>query len=100
MNRERAPMGPRSNSPEGAGRTTMGMRCGVQVAGRGLEIEPAFMRIFTQDRIANSVRVRLNLALCLAILTGCSSTSVDQVWRDNARTTAPLGKTLVIAVAP
>jgi len=45
----------------------------------------------------------LNLAIgvCLAVLSGCySTTSMDQVWHDPARAAAPLGKTLVIAVAP
>ena len=43
----------------------------------------------------------LAIAVCVAILNACStSTSVDQVWRDRARADAPMGKTLVLAVAP
>ncbi len=44
---------------------------------------------------------RLATAACFTILTACAtSTTVDQVWHDQTRATAPIGKTLVIAIAP
>ena len=42
----------------------------------------------------------LAIVACVAVLNACSSTSVDQVWRDRARADAPMGRTLVLAVAP
>lgn len=36
----------------------------------------------------------------MAVLGACSTTSVEQVWRDPAKADARVGKTLVIAVAP
>lgn len=47
--------------------------------------------------------LRLAFAGCLALLAGCASTgtTVGEVWRDSARAdAAPLGKTLVVALAP
>ena len=49
------------------------------------------------------VALRLAFAGCLALLAGCASTgtTVGEVWRDSARAdAAPLGKTLVVALAP
>ena len=44
---------------------------------------------------------RLATAACFTLLTACvTSTTVDQVWHDQTRTTSPIGKTLVIVVAP
>lgn len=42
----------------------------------------------------------LFIAGCLSTLAACSTTSVDKVWHDPGRAKAPLGSTLVIAVAP
>jgi hypothetical protein len=54
-----------------------------------------------QYTLRKGALVNLTIGVCLAVLTGCSSTtSMDQVWHDPGRTAAPLGKTLVIAVAP
>src|SRR6476659_1795994 len=54
-----------------------------------------------QYKMRNGALVNLAIGVCLAVLTGCSSTtSMDQVWHDPGRAAAPLGKTLVIAVAP
>jgi hypothetical protein len=47
-----------------------------------------------------AVCATLALAAALMLQAGCSSTSMNQVWHDPARTPAPLGKTLVIAVTP
>jgi len=47
--------------------------------------------------------VGLLCAACLVLMAGCASvgTSVDNVWRDDGRAEAvPLGKTLVLALAP
>ena len=49
---------------------------------------------------AKNAHVTLALAACLALLSACTTTGtlVEQVWRDNARSEAVLGKTLVVAV--
>jgi len=54
-----------------------------------------------QYKMQNSALVNLAIGVCLVILSGCySTTSMDKVWHDPGRAAAPLGKTLVIAVAP
>ena len=58
------------------------------------------MHNLAQYIVRNGALVKSAIGVCLAVLTGCSSTSTDQVWHDPARAAAPLGKTLVIAVAP
>jgi hypothetical protein len=58
------------------------------------------MGTFAQSLSRICGQAALTAGLCLAMLAGCSSTSMDQVWHDPGRAAAPLGKTLVIAVAP
>src|SRR3954468_24850340 len=58
------------------------------------------MGTFAQCASRICAHAALAAAACLAVLAGCSSTSMDQVWHDSSRAAAPLGKTLVIAVAP
>src|SRR5689334_10389404 len=44
---------------------------------------------------------RLAMWVCVTVLTACvTSTTVGKVWQDQTRANAPLGKTLVIVVAP
>jgi hypothetical protein len=40
------------------------------------------------------------LILCAGLLTACASTEVTKAWKDESREAKPIGKVLVLAVAP
>ena len=58
------------------------------------------MTIRGEHTMQSSACLRPAIAFLVALLGACSSTSVEEVWHDPDRAAAPIGKTLVIAVAP
>ena len=59
-------------------------------------------RLAVRDRRVRHHVILLVLVTCLAFVTGCANvgTTVGEVWRDSGRADAPLGKTLVMVLAP